>query len=272
MAAHPSGSGSSRTGPMSTVASSVCGSSVGSSSTRRAPASVRMRLRREVTAPGRQRLGEAADAVAAHLGPAAVGVVQHHAGGVAGLALADEQPVGPDAGRAVAQPAGERRRGRRRAGWNATRKSLPSPWCLVRVVMRDPGPGSLVSASTTAGTASATGSRSTSIQRTRGSRRNHRSWRTANWRVRTTIESTAASRVEPALEVLDQLLVAERLGRRPRQPAGGDPRRPRRAARPPSSRSTRAADPLGERRAGPAQADHRRPPSAGRPAAPARTS
>ena len=45
------------------------------------------------------------------------------------------------------------------------------------------------------GTASATGSSWTSSQRTRGSRRNHRSWRTANWRVRSTTVAMASSRL-----------------------------------------------------------------------------
>ena len=63
-------------------------------------------------------------------------------------------------------------------GWNATRKSLPSPWCLVSVER------SCACTASTTGSASATGSASMSIQRMRGSRRNHRSWRTANWRVR----------------------------------------------------------------------------------------
>ena len=82
----------------------------------------------------RQRLGEAADAVAAHLGAAAVGVVQHHLRGVAVGRLADEQSVGADAAAAVAQLGGPARPGRSTTdgdGANATRKSLPSPWCLV---------------------------------------------------------------------------------------------------------------------------------------------
>ena len=93
----------------------------------------------------------------------------------------------------------------------------------------------LVRASTTAGTTSATGSRSTSIQRMRGSRRNHRSWRTANCRVRTTIEATAASSVDPPVEVLEQLLVAERLTRRSATSRRHRPAPPRPAARHPSS-------------------------------------
>ena len=80
------------------------------------------------------------------------------------------------------------------------------------------------SASTTAGATSATGSRSMSYQRMRGSRRNHRSWRTANWRVRRTIVSTASSRPTRAVEVLEQFLVPEGLGGGPRHPAraGGE--------------------------------------------------
>ena len=73
------------------------------------------------------------------------------------------------------------------AGGTTTRKSLPSPWCLVssRSAIRFPVPAST----------SATGSSSTSIQRMRGSRRNHRSWRTANWRVRVMVAAMAASSV-----------------------------------------------------------------------------
>ena len=64
-------------------------------------------LRAEVAAASGERLGEAADAVAAHLGAAAVGVVQHHAGRVLGVGLADEQAVGADAGVPVADHLGE---------------------------------------------------------------------------------------------------------------------------------------------------------------------
>ena len=61
------------------------------------------------------------------------------------------------------------------------------------------------------GATSATGSSSMSIQRMRGSRRNHRSWRTANWRVRVMIVSIAVVERAAAVEVVEQLLVAERL-------------------------------------------------------------
>ena len=90
----------------------------------------------EVAAASGERLGEAADAVAAHLGPAAVGVVQDHAGRVRR--------------RRTRRRAGRRRRcrcaGRRpprrgstappRAaeGGTTTRKSLPRPWCLLSVM------------------------------------------------------------------------------------------------------------------------------------------
>jgi hypothetical protein len=78
--------------------------------------------------PTSPRLDEAADPVAAHLGPASVGVVELHgdvgrrrrsarvggggaaAAGAAGGCFAgrrDEQPVGPDTEAAVAEPAGE---------------------------------------------------------------------------------------------------------------------------------------------------------------------
>eukprot|EP01041_Mallomonas_annulata_P036444 gene36444-59553_t len=67
------------------------------------------RHRLEVAAPGCERLGEAPDAVAAHLGPAAVGVVQPHARAVLGVALRDQQTVGADATASVAQSDRERR-------------------------------------------------------------------------------------------------------------------------------------------------------------------
>ena len=95
--------------------------------------------------------------------------------------------------------------------------------------------GQLASASTTAGTTSATGSRSTSIQRTRGSRRNHRSWRTANWRVRSDDRGDGLVERDPPVEVLEQLLVAERLARRSATSRRRRRARPRRAGRRPSS-------------------------------------
>ena len=72
------------------------------------------------------------------------------------------------------------------------------------------------SASRTAGNASATGSASMSIQRTRGSRRNHRSWRTASWRVPRDDRCDGGVERAASLQVLDQLLVAERLAGGPR--------------------------------------------------------
>ena len=127
---------------------------------------------------------------------------------------------------------------------------MPSPWCLVsvsvlmrRVRRARPAPPRPPDRA------------STSIQRTRGSRRNHRSWRTANCRVRVTISSTRSSSDSVAVEVLEQLLVAERLARR--------------SASMPARRSARdlvdepgvdhrlhpLLDPLGEHRRGPPQAD-----------------
>ncbi len=64
-----SGSSIVDTSPMSTRAVIVAGSSVASSTTSRSPASVRISWSDEVAAPVGERLGEAADAVAAHLGP-----------------------------------------------------------------------------------------------------------------------------------------------------------------------------------------------------------
>ena len=70
-------------------------------------------LRAEITAALGQRLGEAADAVAAHLCSAAVGVEQRHPGGVAVGRFADQQPVGPDPTPAIAHSPRQRRAGRR---------------------------------------------------------------------------------------------------------------------------------------------------------------
>ena len=82
-----------------------------------------------------ERLGEAADAVAAHLGPAAVGVVQRHP------RRRSRRPARRPAGRrrrcrgAVAHARGRTRTGRRSWTSNTTRKSLPRPWCLVSVMV-----------------------------------------------------------------------------------------------------------------------------------------
>ena len=57
-------------------------------------------------APG-EGVGEAADAVAADLGTAAVGVEQHHPGAGVVVALADQQPVGADPAAPVAHPPGQ---------------------------------------------------------------------------------------------------------------------------------------------------------------------
>ena len=98
------------------------------------------------------------------------------------------------------------------------------------------------SASTTAGATSATGSRSTSIQRTRGSRRNHRSWRTANWRVRSDDrgDGLVERRPRPS-RCVEQLLVAERLARRCATAPGRRRARATSASRP---ASIIAVDPL----------------------------
>ena len=142
-----------------------------------------------------KRLSEAADAVAAHLGPAAVGVEQHHP---CRVAVPDSPTSSPSA------PMPRRRSHTRCAnagrsstcGWNTTRKSLPSPWCLVSVsvLMRRVLPPRSVPTRRP-------DRRATSTQRTRGSRWNHRSCRTANWRVRTTICSTLSASGRRAVEV-----------------------------------------------------------------------
>ena len=79
---------------------------------------------------------QAADAVAAHLGPAAVGVVQLHPRRRRRRrpGSPDDQAVGADAAVAVARRRAARSLVDRRSvasRSSRTRKSLPSPWCLV---------------------------------------------------------------------------------------------------------------------------------------------
>jgi hypothetical protein len=104
------------------VASTVSSRSVVSSMTSRSPASVRMRWVVEDTPACRQRLCEAPDPVAAHLGPAAIGVVEHHASRVAGLGFTDQQPVGTDAAPAIAEPPGQVRQVVDREARDGTRR------------------------------------------------------------------------------------------------------------------------------------------------------
>ena len=107
--AHPSGSGSGSTGPMSTVARIVC-RVVGGFERHRPRAGVgHDQLVAEVAAAGGQCLSEATDPVAAHLCPTAVGVEQHHPRRIPRLALGDQQAVGTESAPAVAQSPSERR-------------------------------------------------------------------------------------------------------------------------------------------------------------------
>ncbi len=91
----------------------------------------------------------------------------------------------------------------------------------------------------TTGAASATGSAVMSTQRMRGSRRNHRSWRTANCRVCSTISSDRGVQRTIAVEMSNQLLVAQRLasGARQRLAGAGEAVAPRRAGPSSSSRA-----------------------------------
>ena len=213
------------------------------SSTSRSPASVRIAAGPDDAVAAGQRLGEAADAVATHLGAAAVGVVERHPGRVPVGGLADQQAVGTDPG------AGRTPHGRTgRVVVEDVERDEEVVGQAVVLGERDRGPvGSLVvmrwsSASITAGVASATGSCSMSIQRMRGSRRNHRSWRTANWRVRAHDRVDRLVEADSVLEMVDQLLVAERLAGRRRQAARlGEQARPRRRGRPRSSPDTLAS-------------------------------
>ena len=181
-----SGASMPATGPMSTAASITSGLSVGYRVTSRSPASVRMRCGSRSPRRRGQRLCETADAVAAHLGSRAVGVVQHHSCRVSGFALADQQPIGPDAATTVAQPSSQR------GQIVDMRVERDQEVVAQPVVLRQ---FEICHARSSSGSASATGSLSMSIQRMRGSRRNHRSCRTANCRVRVMIVSIAASSV-----------------------------------------------------------------------------
>ena len=140
--------------------------------------------RAPLTAVGaRPALDQAPDAVAAHLGPAAVRVVEPHDHRrpwppARHRPAGDEETVGADPTAPVAHVTGRRGPGLAQGGAVApitTRKSFPSPWCLVRV--RDAISGS--SASTSRSTARPS-SWSTPPSVCGGRGWNQRSWRTAN--------------------------------------------------------------------------------------------
>ncbi len=261
---------SSATAPMSTVArivQRVLGRP--QLDARAAPASVRIVCGVEVAAPGGQRLGEAADAVAAHLGPAAVGVVQHHPGGVA-VGRARRRAARRRRRRVVRShtPPGERgqvvdvgvERDEEVVAEAVVLGEVVSAGHVVQCVDHDRQPPR----------PPGRGRRRPSVREGRGGTTAPGGRRTGGCAA--TIEATASSSVDPPVEVLEQLLVAERL-------AGG-PRHARRARTRSTSSSSPASiiavdpplDPLGERRARPAQPDQHRVASAGRPAGPGRTS
>ena len=152
---------------------------------------------------------------------------------------------------------------RRRA---STRKSLPRPWCLVRR-MRS-GQSAVASSDCSDGFSSRVGSAASS-QRMRGSRRNHARCRRAKRRVRRTARSTASSRAQLAVDVGEQLLVAEGLAGGARQPGGsrGQARAPRRGSRPSSCSCVAGLDAVVERRRVDVRAPtHREPIGVGRAA------
>ncbi len=211
-------------------------------------------LRRQVAAADRQRLGEAPDAVATHLGPRPVGVEQGHPGGVPVGRFGHEQSVGTETTTAIAQAPGERRQVGH-VGVEHDQEVVAEPVVLgegegVRGVH-----GGHTALSRT-GSTSATGSCSMSTQRTRGSRRNHRSWRTANWRVRTMTVSTASSSEHSPSRWAMTSLYPRRLACRARQPAGLGQQRRHLADQAGSHHAVHArVDPLGEHRPRPAQPD-----------------
>ena len=148
-----------------------------------------------------RRLGQAADAVAAHLGLAAVGVVQLH-GQVAAVAARPDpdDPVGPDAPAPVGQQAhlGHREPDgvvgvehdqevvARALVLGGVHDSILAGWTSLSRARRGPAPA-------------APGPRPrSSAQAMRGSRRNHEAWRRANWRVRRTASSRQSSAGAPS--------------------------------------------------------------------------
>ena len=123
-------------------------------------------LRNQVATAASQRLGEATDAISAHLGRRPVGVVQRHAGGEARLALPHQQSIGADAAPTIAQAPGE---GRQIVD---VRVEHDEEVVAQSVMFRQ---FEVCHARSNTGSAVATGSSSIAIQRMRGSRRNHRS-------------------------------------------------------------------------------------------------
>ena len=205
-------------------------------------------------------LGQAAHPVAAHLGLAAVGVLQHH--GQVGRPAAVEHPddpVGTHAEAPVAQGPDQV------GGQGATVLRVDQDQEVVAgtVVLGEPeerrcreGSGSWRSPTvshrggpsasrSTWPSTTVTGSSPGSIHSMRGSRRNHARWRLAKARVRRIASSTASDERHPVLDVGQQLAVAEGLAGRPRQArrVGPPGRAPRRGSPSSISRANRSLDP-----------------------------
>ena len=132
---------------------------------------------------------QAADAVAAHLGASAVGVVEHHraVGAVVDRAASRMQAVGADAAVAVAE---------RGDAASSTGRSVAEPWheevVAGGVELGEADGAHRLQNASRAGNASQ-GFSAAASQVMRGSRRNHRTWRRAKRRVRRTASSSAAS-------------------------------------------------------------------------------
>ena len=174
------------------------------------------------------RLGQATDAVAAHLGLAPVGVVQLH--GQVGAVTTGPDPddaVGPDAAVPIGQQA---HLGHREpdgvVGVQHDQEVVARPLVLGRLHQTILAAGGLQPCTARASCSRAWASSLLPAQRTRGSRRNHEAWRRANWRVCRFASSTHVGQRGAVLHVGQDLAVAERLARRARHAGGAGGQRP----------------------------------------------
>ncbi len=164
-------------------------------------------------------LGQAPDAVAAHLRLAAVGVAQLHGEVTAVAARPDpDDAVGPDATAPIGQQA---HLGHREpdgvVGVQHDQEVVARPLVLGRPHHTILAAGVVQPCTSSASSSRAWASALLPAQLTRGSRRNHEAWRRANWRVRRTACSRQSDRGAPLLHVGQDLAVAQRLAGRARE-------------------------------------------------------
>ena len=146
------------------------------------------------------RLGEATDAVAAHLGLAAVGVVQLHGQVAATTTGSDpDDAVGPDAAVPIGQ---EAYLGHREpdgvVGVQHDQEVVARALVLGRLHHPILAAGAVQPCTARACSSRACASVGLPAQRTRGSRRNHEAWRRANWRVCCIASSTHVDNGTPS--------------------------------------------------------------------------